>query len=412
MVSATALAPAPLRAVDGPAERTRLLVLGVHPRSEGYPNVLFRLKDLARVRLFEITEINRPAWVARSGWQASRGRLAALARFVSAHVRVLWCYLHSPAADAVYVPYPAPFVLLLLSLLPRRRRPRWLVADAFLSIYDTVVNDRGLLRRNGLPARFLHWAEALAYRVADRVLCDTRLNAQMLAREFGVPPSRIRVAPLSIDERHFASRAYLPRGAACRVLFVGSFVPLQGVETVARAMLMLVPRRDLTVRLIGDGQEAPRVERLRPRAAEALGWQRRWLSSAELAEEIGAADLCLGIFGETAKAQRVCPLKLYAYAAVGRPIITADTDWTRQVASSLGYSPFVTVPAGDPCALARAIADLAQDHAQRAALAEASRRFYRDHLGNARGLEIVTRALLAGHSVKAEEDEWPEQQVL
>ena len=40
---------------------------------------------------------------------------------------------------------------------------------------------------------------------------------------------------------------------------------------------------------------------------------------------IKEATICLGIFGETQKAQLVIPIKVYEALAMGKPVITANT---------------------------------------------------------------------------------------
>ncbi len=64
--------------------------------------------------------------------------------------------------------------------------------------------------------------------------------------------------------------------------------------------------------------------------------------------------ICLGVFGESAKAARVVPNKVWQAMAVGRPVVTADTPAVREVLED-GRTALL-VPAGDPDALAAALA--------------------------------------------------------
>jgi len=45
----------------------------------------------------------------------------------------------------------------------------------------------------------------------------------------------------------------------------------------------------------------------------------------KLKDYLNEADICLGIFGNTEKAQRVIPNKIYEALAAGKPIITAKS---------------------------------------------------------------------------------------
>lgn len=92
-----------------------LLVLGVHIKSEGYPNILYRLRDLEASGLFLMVEINVPMW--NEGTQNYHG-LSRLTRSIwqaiIAHVVVMARYLTSKRPERIYVPYPGVFVPFLL----------------------------------------------------------------------------------------------------------------------------------------------------------------------------------------------------------------------------------------------------------------------------------------------------------
>ncbi|MBI2313369.1 MAG: glycosyltransferase [Betaproteobacteria bacterium] len=367
-----------------------MLILGVHLKSEGYPNVLYRLRDLQAASECRVAEINVPMWTA--GTQGSQGLRRVFRnawRAVFAPVAVIARFLAAPRPQRAYLPYPAVPVLALLSLLPKRLRPGRTVADAFISLYDTIVEDRRIFRPGSLPARLTKRLERRAYRAADMVVVDTPQSAAHLAREFGLPRDRVVAVPLSTDEDHFRPSPYVPSPGTCSVLFVGTFIPLHGAEVIAGAARLLADRPDIRFRLVGDGQTAPEVGAVLGQGAAHVEWERGWQSSARLAAEIARADICVGIFGGGDKAQRICPLKVYAYCAVGRAVITGETRWTRETLAALDYEPFVQVPPGSPEALAGAIVRMATDPQLRIAYARAGRRFYEQELSNAIALRRI-----------------------
>jgi glycosyltransferase involved in cell wall biosynthesis len=90
-------------------------------------------------------------------------------------------------------------------------------------------------------------------------------------------------------------------------------------------------------------------------------------------ERLRHAHVLLGIFGTTEKAARVVPHKLYQGLALGRPLITADTPAVRDF-----FTPgehLLTVPAGEPAALAEAVLRLRTDRGLRRQLAAGGARF-------------------------------------
>lgn len=377
------------------APEAQLAIVGVHIKTDAYPNVKYKVEGLLALPGLAVREDNFPPGGTRSFAGGKRGGAVGKAfAFGMAHLRALGALRRVPRASALYLPYPAVFVLLLASWLPARWRPATVQADAFISLYDTVVNDRAMLRPGHWLARLLWRLERRAYRFADLVWVDTALNAAHMAQLFALPAQRFEALPLSINETLYAPAPYAPAAAPCTVLFIGTFVPLQGVDVIAEAIVLLRDHPGLRFRIIGDGQTAARVAAiLAAGSCTNVEWERGWQSAEALAAAIRAADICLGIFGPGEKAQRVWPLKNYSYMAVGRALISADTPAARALQGAAAEPAWTSVPAGQPAALARAIAALADDPARRARDAAAAAAFYQRHLSNASSLHILAGRL-------------------
>ena len=234
---------------------------------------------------------------------------AGAIRAVLAHAVVIVRYLVSSKSDLVYVPYPGVFVLFLFSLLPATLRPRVLAVDAFISLDDTIVTDRGLLMSSGLSAHILYWMERRAYSISTKVIVDTPQNARFL-RHFSIWKNpKVVAVPLSTDEEHFEVNQYSAKAGICRVLFVGTLVPLHGIQTILDAAEILTNRKDIVFKLIGDGQEAPRVEQWQLTHPETLSWERNWQSSATVANEIEQQTFASGSWCRQ-RIQHVCPVQV------------------------------------------------------------------------------------------------------
>ncbi len=65
------------------------------------------------------------------------------------------------------------------------------------------------------------------------------------------------------------------------------------------------------------------------------------------------ADICLGIFGHTAKAQMVIPHKIYEALAMKKPIITADTPAAKELLTN--QINVIFIPSGNSQKLTEAI---------------------------------------------------------
>lgn len=364
----------------------RVIVAGPYRATDGYPNVKWFLHHIALDERFRIAYARsrgaQDGSFARSGLTGLGILRTGLRMFfdslwsVGAAIR-LW---RNDKFDAVYLPYPALIPLLLFSLFPGRRP--LIVADTFISLYDTVVCDRKLLRGNGVLGRMLYFLERRALSTADIVLTDTECNKHYLEKLFGLPVVKVKVLPLATDEVSYQPRPVSSKSGVCRILFVGTFVPLHGAETVARAALKLVGHGEIEFRIFGDGQTADLVEGILGQNPPNVFWHRGWSSPSDLAKEIENADICLGIFGATEKASRVWPLKNYAAMRVGRAVVTQETQcWPG--ASEHGLpAPFLMVPANDSDALAECLLSLVGDSKRREYFAGKASSYYEHYLSN------------------------------
>ncbi len=350
---------------------------GTYTSGEGYPvnRVLIAGLRRAGAEVWEcraaLTE-DDPAAAER--WKSARGPLAwpwLAVRWAWAWARLAFRFLTGPPSDVVIVGYPGHVDVLLAKALTRRP----VVLNALLSLHDTVVHDRRLIGERSLGARLLHALDRLACRAADLVLLDTRAHIDYFLAEFGLRDERFHRVFVGSD-RAARARSATRSGGPFRVLFVGTFIPLHGVEVILDAAARLEPLDvPASVRLVGRGQEfAAIAERIRRSNLSRVELIDRWISGEEYEQELADADVCLGIFGATAKTQRVIPSKVYDALAAGRPVITADTPAARELLTH-GEDAWLCPP-NHAAALADAILTLAGDVALRNRLAQGARRTY------------------------------------
>lgn len=360
--------------------RARLFVAGVGLRGSGYPNACNTLRMLRDTRQIEVVECG--SWLPEDThlWKLAQSprhkALPFLIRLLAANVvSVIRLALKNSSRDIAYVPYPGVFLLWLLSWVPRRWRPRC-VCDAYITIWDSLYQDRSLGTAGSRSSRLLLWMEARALSAAEGVIVDTVANADHIHRLFGVARESIHAFPLALDATtlpvanpdHAASREI-------RVLFIGTFVPLQGTAVIAQAIEALRGQDNLEFVMIGDGQQAEEVAPLLE-ANPAVTWYRGWQPSHVLTRELALADICLGVFGGNGKAARVLPFKLYMALAAGKAIITQHEHGVPEDCPPI---PALTCDAC-PQSLADAIRRLANDAGQRASLARHAMDYFEQQL--------------------------------
>jgi glycosyltransferase involved in cell wall biosynthesis len=278
----------------------------------------------------------------------------------------LWQLRHS--YDVIVAAFPSPAAAIVARICSRK----FLVVDAFYSMYDAVVNDRKEISR-WHPRAFKLWVlDWLSLLCANLIITDTLAHKEYWSSWPLVNPRKIDVVHIGADPAQFHIFPDTPgQHSQLTIHFHGSYIPLQGVGVIVSAAALLKDHSRILFRLIGDGQDFDRVMTI----ARNAGIERsieiiRRVPYDVLAGYISSADIILGIFGDSAKAMRVIPNKVYEGAAAGKPVITADNPAIREV-----FSPEkdIIVVSPDAQALAGAIKRLADSPELRRSIGAAAR---------------------------------------
>jgi glycosyltransferase involved in cell wall biosynthesis len=304
----------------------------------------------------QISECHAQVWNTQDKSQVKSigGKLATGLRYLGSRGRLRRQYAAMAPCDVLLVGYLGH---LDMRLARRSAGGKPVVLDAFLSLWETVVEDRRMLPATGAASRLLRFVERRAYEAADLILLDTQVHIDWVAQEFGIPPERFARVFVGADDRVFrppgpGEAPPVPDGPR-EVLFYGKFIPLHGVETILGAAHLLADESDICFTLVGTGQTYAAAREL----AATLNLPRvkwvDWLDYEALPRAIWGAHVCLGVFGPEGKALRVIPNKVFQALACGAPVITGDSLAMRELPP---VGPALTlVPPGDPQALAEAI---------------------------------------------------------
>ncbi len=141
---------------------------------------------------------------------------------------------------------------------------------------------------------------------------------------FKIDPNKIKVLPIGADVTQFKP-SNRPNNQVFNVGFYGGFIPLQGTKHIIEAAQILQSETDIQFNLIGTGFEWEKMKRKTTELGltniNFLGW----VAYEDLSAKINEFDICLGIFGDTPKADLVIPNKIYHYSALKKCIITKNT---------------------------------------------------------------------------------------
>jgi glycosyltransferase involved in cell wall biosynthesis len=382
----------------------RVCYFGTYSMQEGYPRNRVIIEGLRRNGV-EVFECHEDFWNDTSqklkGVTAGGDLLRTISRLLITYVKLIYKFIHAGYYDVLIVGYAGHIDVFLAKVLNLfKRKP--IIFDAFLSLYDTAVMDRQIVRAGTVKAKLLKVIDTWSCRIADAVLLDTKAHVDYFVKEFGLPTGKFYAVPVgsalaeqiplnppfSKGETSFSPFSKGGVGGF-EILYFGSYIPLHGVDVIIKAAKILQNEKDIVFTLIGKGQLLPSMKQL----ASELGLKNinfidRFVEEKELVKYIQRADICLGIFGQTEKALRVIPCKVYNCLQMGKPLITGRTEAAEGILFDR-KNALLSVP-GDPGDLAKNILELKHDSALRERIANNGTRYFSDNFSyDAIGKKVV-----------------------
>lgn len=252
-------------------------------------------------------------------------------------------------------------------------------------------------RRGALKGRFI--VDRLAGRCVDRYIAVSEANARYLIEEKGLPASKVAVIRNGCDLGRFDSarrpspglRERLGFGAADPILLVlGRLEPQKGHRVLLDA-LPAVRREFPHIRLVCAGEGALRGELEAQSRTLGLGEAVRFVGyQADVGDWLALADLTvLPSFYEG------LPLAAIESLAAARPVVASAVDGTPEVV--VDGRTGLTVPPGEPAALARALCRLLADPDERGRLGRDGRVWVTEHFDQRQQVDRTQDLYLAAH---------------
>lgn len=205
--------------------------------------------------------------------------------------------------------------------------------------------------------RYLRLEALLARTPRSAVVTPCRALATYARNHIGIPEDRVRVVPNGIGRRWLEGRsaqAVPDPGAPLRVLWLGLMQPVKRVPDLVAAVDRVA---GVSLRLVGDGPERPRVEAT-------------VVASAHPGRVIfeGFHDDPAGLLAEAdvvalPSAAEACPMALLQAMALGVPVVATRVGGVPEMVRD-GVDGLLVAP-GDVDQLALALAALAHDPALR-----------------------------------------------
>jgi colanic acid biosynthesis glycosyl transferase WcaI len=253
-------------------------------------------------------------------------------------------------------------------------------------VYPEAAEKTGLIRNNGLVARFCRFWDRRFCISSAKVIVISESMRDLMAHSRGLSSDRFAVIPDWIDPDEFVPQPIdntwrreqnIPKGAFV-AMFGGSLGHVSGVEILVEVARLLRERRDILIVCIGEGvRKRQMIEHCRSLGLENIRFL-PFQPRGRLAEVQGAANvtvltMCPGYSDASV------PSKLISYFAAGRPVVCAAPSGSAvsQIVSLSGAG--VVVEPGDATALARAISDLFLCAAKTEQMGRAARAYFERH---------------------------------
>lgn len=249
--------------------------------------------------------------------------------YIKRLMHVYWSILTKSTKkfDVIFVGFSPQLILPIWNF---KFKKNFLVIDFFISMYDTLVFDRKKFKENSFIAKLLKWIDTKTVLSADHIICDTKAHGKYFVEEFGADNKKLDVLYLEADKSIYYQREEKrPKNLRDKfiVLYFGSILPLQGIDTILKTINILKNNKDIFFYVIGPiGEKFNKVE---CDTVEYIDW----LSQEDLARYINMSDLCLaGHFNKDInKAKRTIPGKAYTYEAMNKKMILGDNEATHEL---------------------------------------------------------------------------------
>ena len=312
---------------------------------------------------------------------------------VKTYWRLVRAYKRLGAHDLVIVGQSGEpsFIPVLARLLSKKP----VVWDAFYSLYDSWVFDRQRVKKGSLKALYYWFLDWINCRSCDRIVLDTQIHIAYFVETFQIPLKKCIRVLVGTDDTVFFPKSDTEQklNNVLHVYFHGKYIPLQGVSYIIEAAHILLKYPDITFTLVGTGQTYEECARLVKQYNLTNVHLVNKVPYNSLPAMIAAADVCLGIFGDTPKTQRVIPNKVYECAAMKKPVISGDTPAIRELFT--GGENIVLCNTADAHDLAEKILMLRNNAGLRAQIAEAGFELFKGFASPA----IVVKPLIEALSI-------------
>ncbi|MDO8495772.1 MAG: glycosyltransferase [bacterium] len=265
-----------------------------------------------------------------------------------------------------------------------------IIFDVFTSHYMGYILDRKYFSPRSWRAKYYHFLDEWSCQLADKLLLDTQAHIDYFVKEFDLPKEKFHRIWLGANTEQFQSRP-AAKTEQFSVIFWGNFIPLQGVEYMIRAAKIL-ENEPIQFTFIGDGGQTFEANK---KLSEELGLKNvkfpGKLEWDDLHQAVAQADVCLGAFSDSIKADVTIQNKIFETLASGKALITARTAAVQELLKD--GENCLMVNKADPEDLAEKILRLKNDAELKEKIAANGLNFFQENLTEKKLGEMLVKVL-------------------
>ena len=229
--------------------------------------------------------------------------------------------------ESIIVVFPGIIDILFLNIFARKYRDK-IIYDYFISIYQTIVEDRKLLR-NKFLIKCLIKIEKFLLKLPNKIIVETEPIKKYLLKTYN-QNLNISVIFTPVDENNFNFKK-LDNNKEKDIDFIywGTFINLHGLEILLHAAKF---KKDIyKIYLLGDGQEFQKIYELKNNLGlNNVIFDKTLISDNDKFEYfyrlMDSSRVVIGSLSDSNKNKIVITSKVMEAAALKKPVITFYSD--------------------------------------------------------------------------------------
>lgn len=254
-----------------------------------------------------------------------------------------------------------------------------LVHDIYISKLQTIYDDREQFEKRRIPKILLRiilfTMDLIECTFSDQLLLDTNAHIKFFHDKYKTPIKKFRRLYVgAMDDIFYPRKRIREKDYKYIVGFIGTFIPLQGVEYIIQAAKILEKNKEIVFYLIGNGQTFNKCKELADNLKLKNVIFYGLIPMENVSQMISTFDIKLCIFGNTYKAQQVIPTKAFDGMAMKKPMISMDSPGIRELFTN--NEDIVLCERANPESLAEAILKLKNDKNLREKIGENAYKLY------------------------------------